>query len=128
VGEAHCGGGAGAEGGIARCALLSDLYIRLRSLFCRARSEKDLDEEFRFHLDHQVEKYMAAGIGREEAMRRVRLEFGGVDQIKKQCRDARGHHPRYGLQTGPPLRAENAMEVVHARGWLCRLSEPTGRQ
>ena len=70
--------------------MLSGLYIRLRSLFRRDRVEKDLDEELGFHLDRQVEKYMAAGISREEAMRRVRLEFGGVDQIKEQCREARG--------------------------------------
>ena len=70
--------------------MLSELYIRLRSLFRRDRVEEDLDEELRFHLDHQIEKYVAAGISREEAMRRVRLEFGEVDQIKEDCREARG--------------------------------------
>ncbi len=70
--------------------MLSDLYIRLRSLFRRARVGEELDEELRFHLDHQVEKYVAAGISREKAVRRARLEFGGMDQIKEQCWEARG--------------------------------------
>lgn len=70
--------------------MFSDLYIRLRSLFCRSQVEKELDEELRFHLEHQAEKYMCAGLSREVAARRVRLEFGGVDQIKEDCREARG--------------------------------------
>ena len=63
--------------------MLSDLYIRLRSLFRRARVEKELDEELNFHLDRQAHKYLQAGMSRKEAMRRVRLEFGGIEQVKK---------------------------------------------
>jgi predicted permease len=70
--------------------MLSDLYIRLRSLFRRARVEQELDDELRFHMDHQADKYMHAGIGREEALRRVRLEFGSLEQVREDCRDARG--------------------------------------
>ena len=70
--------------------MLSDLRIRLRSLFRRTRVEQELDDELRFHMDRQAEKYMRAGIGREEALRRVRLEFGGVEQVREDCRDARG--------------------------------------
>ena len=42
------------------------------------------------HIEHQTEKYVQQGLIPEEAARRVRLEFGGVDQVKEQCRDARG--------------------------------------
>ena len=52
--------------------MLSDLFIRLRSLFRRRAVEDELDEELRFHLEHQVEKYIQAGPTREEAMRRSR--------------------------------------------------------
>ena len=52
--------------------MLSDLYIRLRSLFRRARVEKELDEELNFHLDRQAHKYLQAGMSRKEAMRRDR--------------------------------------------------------
>lgn len=86
--------------------MLSDLYIRLRSLFRRAKVEEELDDELRFHLERQTEKYIRGGIVQEEARRRVRLEFGGVDQIKEDCRDARGvsvleafsQDVRYGLR------------------------------
>jgi macrolide transport system ATP-binding/permease protein len=50
----------------------SDLRVRLRSLFRHARVEQELDEELRFHLEQQAEKYMRAGLSRVEALRRVR--------------------------------------------------------
>ena len=70
--------------------MLKDLSIRLRSLFRRAKVEAELDDELRFHLEQKTEKYLRAGMSNEEALRRVRLEFGGLDQVKEQCRDARG--------------------------------------
>jgi predicted permease len=70
--------------------MLSDLYIRLRSLFCRAKVEGELDDEMRFHLENQAEKYIRDGMNREEARRQVRLDFGGIDQVKEDCREARG--------------------------------------
>jgi predicted permease len=70
--------------------MLSDLYIRLRSLFRRAKVEEELDDELRFHQEQQADKYMRAGMSREEALRQVRLDFGGLEQLKEDCRDARG--------------------------------------
>ena len=68
----------------------TDLYFRIRSFFRRTRVEEELDDELRFHLERQVEKYLSTGVTREEALRRVRLEFGTLDQVKEQCRDAQG--------------------------------------
>ncbi|MGD0627789.1 MAG: ABC transporter permease [Terracidiphilus sp.] len=70
--------------------MISDLFIRLRSLFLRTAVEGELDEELRFHLENQVEKYIRSGLTCEEAMRRARIEFGGLDQVKEHCREARG--------------------------------------
>src|SRR5260370_32006699 len=70
--------------------MLRDLRFRLRSLFRRARIEQELDDELRFHMDQQAEKYMRAGMSHEEALRRVRLEFGGIEQVREDCREARG--------------------------------------
>ncbi len=56
-------------------------------LFRRARTEKQLDSELRFHLERQIADYVAAGMMPEEARRRARLEFGGLDQVKEECRD-----------------------------------------
>ena len=72
--------------------MLDDLFIRLRALFQRKAVETELDEELRFHFEQHVEKFLAAGLTREEATRRARLEFGGLDQVKEECRDARGTH------------------------------------
>lgn len=70
--------------------MLDDLIFRIRALFRRARAESDLDDELRFHLERETEKYQAAGMSREEATRRARLALGGLDQTKEICRDARG--------------------------------------
>ncbi|HEX5476171.1 MAG TPA: ABC transporter permease [Vicinamibacterales bacterium] len=70
--------------------MLRDWSIRLRSLFRRAGVERELDDELRSHIERQTEAYEKAGLDRAEAVRRVRAEFGGLDQVKEDCRDARG--------------------------------------
>jgi predicted permease len=50
-------------------------------------SSEDLDDELSSHLEFQVRKNMAAGMSEAEARRRARIEFGGVDVTKEQCRD-----------------------------------------
>jgi putative ABC transport system permease protein len=52
--------------------------------------EAEMDEELRSHFDKQVEKYVISGMSRETAVRRARLEFGGHEQLKEECRDVRG--------------------------------------
>lgn len=87
--------------------MFSDLWFRARTLFRRGRVEGELDEELRFHLERQVEKYVQSGMSGEEAQRRARAEFGGVELAKEECRDARGvnliesvlQDLRYGLRT-----------------------------
>ena len=84
-----------------------DLMFRARSLFRPRQVEAELDDELRFHAERQLCKYLESGMTREEARRRVRLEFGGLDQVKEDCRDARGisvietlrQDLRYGLRT-----------------------------
>jgi predicted permease len=68
----------------------SELLFRLRALFRRSAEETELNEELRFHFERQVEKYKLSGITEEEARRRARLAFGGHDQVKEDCREARG--------------------------------------
>lgn len=70
--------------------MLTDLRYRFRAIFVREAVEAELDEELRFHLEHQLEKYQQQGLSRREAMRRVRLDFGGTEQVREECRDARG--------------------------------------
>ena len=70
--------------------MISDLLYRLRALLRRNSMEAELDEELRAHFERQVEKYTQSGLPREEAARRARLEFGGLEQVKEECREARG--------------------------------------
>lgn len=78
----------------------------LGRLFGRKRLELDLDKELRFHFEQQVADKVRTGIPEPEARRRTRLEFGGLDQIKEDCRERRGtlwlesiaQDVRYGLR------------------------------
>src|SRR5215467_13286525 len=87
--------------------MLRDLWIRVRALFWRKSVETELDDELRFHLERQVEKYVQSGLSREEAQGRARVELGGVELTKEECRDARGvnffetvlQDLRYGVRT-----------------------------
>jgi putative ABC transport system permease protein len=75
-------------------------------LFRRSRAEKQLDSELRFHLEEQIADCVAAGMTLDEARRKTRQEFGGLDQVKEDVHEAqRGHFletlfqdVRYGLR------------------------------
>ena len=49
-----------------------------------------MDKELRFHFESQVAYKMRSGILEGEARRLTRLEFGGIDRIKEDCRESRG--------------------------------------
>ncbi len=68
----------------------ADGWLRSRALFRRKAVEAELEAELRFHLYRQAEKYLRAGLGPEEARRRARIDLGGLEQAKEECRDARG--------------------------------------
>ena len=70
--------------------LWSDLRHRLRAIARRDRVEQELDDELRFHLEHETDKLLRAGLSQHEAMRRARIAFGGVERTKDDARDARG--------------------------------------
>ena len=64
------------------------LRLRFRSLFRREHVERELSEELQFHLEQKSQEYLANGLSLEEARRKAR-EFGGIEQSKENCRDAR---------------------------------------
>src|ERR1044071_83116 len=53
------------------------------------KAETDLEREVRGDLDMLAEAHQRAGRSRAEAMEKARIDFGGVDQVKEQCRDIR---------------------------------------
>jgi macrolide transport system ATP-binding/permease protein len=78
----------------------------LRRLFSRERLEAELDKELRFHFESLVADKIRSGMQEDEARRLTRIEFGGIEQIKEDCREHRGtmgvesflHDVRYGFR------------------------------
>ena len=59
-------------------------------LWRRRQLEEQLEKELRFHLDQHTADLIARGLNADEARRQARLTFGGPEQVKEMCRDARG--------------------------------------
>src|SRR6266404_853185 len=59
-------------------------------LFRKRDLERSLDAELHFHFESRVADQMRAGLSETEARRQTRLEFGNLEEVKEECRDARG--------------------------------------
>ena len=62
----------------------------LRVLFSRRDFEDGMADELRFHLEQYTDDLVRSGMAPAEAARRARLEFGSLDAVKEDCRQARG--------------------------------------
>jgi hypothetical protein len=47
-------------------------------------------DRLRFHIEQYTEDLVRSGCSPEEARRRARMEFGGIDTVKQDCREPRG--------------------------------------
>src|SRR5437667_2680966 len=56
----------------------------------RSCMESEMDVELRFHIEAFAEDLVRSGVPRQEALRRARIEFGGIERAKEECREARG--------------------------------------
>lgn len=56
----------------------------------RSRMESEMDAELRFHIEAFAEDLMRGGMSRPEALRRAWIEFGGIERVKEEGREARG--------------------------------------
>jgi putative ABC transport system permease protein len=63
---------------------------RLRALFRKEELNLQLSDELGFHLQKQIEQNMAAGMSAQEARYAALRRFGGVEQVKEECRDTWG--------------------------------------
>jgi putative ABC transport system permease protein len=62
----------------------------VRALTSRGDFESGLTEELLFHIEQYVEDLVRSGVSPEEARRRARMELGGINTVKEECREARG--------------------------------------
>jgi putative ABC transport system permease protein len=70
--------------------LWSRILSSLRAILQRSRVESEMDAELRFHVEACAEDLVRSGVPRSQALRRARIEFGGIERAKEECRDARG--------------------------------------
>src|ERR1700752_4845552 len=76
-------------------------------LLRRKEMEEQLEKELRFQVEQHPADLIARGYKPEEARRQARLALGGPEQVKEECRDARGtrwaedllQDTRYALRT-----------------------------
>lgn len=73
---------------------LSSIVARVRSLWRGLRHRNDIEadmaEEFKHHLDLRTEDLIREGMTSKEASRRARIEFGHLDNHKRDARASRG--------------------------------------
>jgi predicted permease len=70
--------------------LFSSVRSVVSALLHRARVERDTDQELRAHVQNRAEDLERSGLTRAEAERRARIEFGGHEKFKEECREALG--------------------------------------
>ncbi len=62
----------------------------LRLVWSSNRMEREMEAEVRFHLERETEENIRRGMSPEAARAAALRAFGGVAQVKEECRDARG--------------------------------------
>lgn len=66
------------------------IWSKLNAFFAKRRFEADMAAEMHAHLEMLEAANHAAGMAPDEAHFAARRQFGGVDQIRENCRDQRG--------------------------------------
>src|SRR5436305_9239055 len=66
------------------------LLATVQMLRRRDRFEDAMAAELRFHIQQYTDDLVRSGVSPDEAARRARIEFGGMNRVKGDCRDARG--------------------------------------
>src|SRR5260370_2799660 len=65
------------------------MTLRLRTLLQRNRVEREVEEEFQFHIEQRIELEIARGLSPEDARSAALRAMGGVQLRKEECRDMR---------------------------------------
>ena len=65
------------------------LRVLLEPLFRRDRLDQSMDDEMRFHIEERAADLHRSGLPEDEAKRKAKIEFGGKETYKEECRDTR---------------------------------------
>src|SRR5258708_26129177 len=68
----------------------TELWRRVRYLFQRAKSEQDLAEEMRLHMELRAAEQATGGANPHEAEAQARRRFGNVSQLREKSREVWG--------------------------------------
>jgi predicted permease len=64
----------------------------LDRLLRREHLDRSMEEELRFHITERAADLQRSGVPLLEAERRAKLEFGGIENYKEQCRETQAFH------------------------------------
>jgi putative ABC transport system permease protein len=86
--------------------VLSSIRTMAAFVFRRPRVEREMEEELRSRLQDRADDLERQGLSRRRAERQARIEFGGYQRCKEECREALGMRlfrefvadARYGLR------------------------------
>ena len=70
--------------------LFRTLRMRISGALRPEKVDREVSLEIAFHLEMRIAQLVASGTPPEEARRMALAEFGGVAQVREQCRDSRG--------------------------------------
>jgi putative ABC transport system permease protein len=74
---------------VSDCRWLLRMTLRVRTLFRRDLVERELEDEFQFHIEQRTALEVARGLSPEEARSVALRAMDGLERRKEECRDAR---------------------------------------
>jgi predicted permease len=73
------------------------MFRRIRSLLsaltARDHFERAMNEELQSHIEQYEDDLIRSGVSPQDAARRARIEFNGMNTVQEECREARGLRP-----------------------------------
>jgi hypothetical protein len=70
--------------------LIAQIRSVVAGLLRRNRIEGSMSDEMRFHIEAYTRDLIRSGVPPDDAVRRARVEFGGIELYKERCREAPG--------------------------------------
>jgi hypothetical protein len=68
--------------------MLKEWLTRLRFLMS-PKPTREIDDEMQFHIERQIEEYVATGMTPQEARRKAIVAFGGIESARAQAHEQR---------------------------------------